>query len=98
MTGHLHVPARQRVEQRDVGRCVVGASARRPVVRRTDAREDRADALVTERNLELLVRSLDQERRVRVSDGPHSLDREPTRDAEHELLADADVDHAIGMP
>ena len=42
--------------------------------------------------------ALDQERRVAVDDRAHALLRHPGRDADHQLLADADVDHALGVP
>ena len=53
-----------------------------------------AQILMPEVELELLVRPLDEERRIRVRDRPVPLEREPGGDADHQLLADADVEHA----
>ena len=47
---------------------------------------------MAEVELELLVRPLDEERRVRVHDRPVALERETGRDADHQLLADAHVE------
>ena len=74
------------------------AALRGGVVGRADADQHRADVLVTEVELDLLERPLDQERRVAVDDRAHALLRHPGRDADHQLLADADVDHALGVP
>ena len=59
--------------------------------------QHRADVLVAEVELDLLVGPLDEERRVGVHDRAQAGQREPARDADHQLLADADVDHAIGV-
>ena len=58
----------------------------------------RADILVAEVELDLLERALDEERRVAVDDRPQALLRQPGGDADHQLLADADVDHALWVP
>ena len=92
--GHVDRPAGQRRERGDVlGRLVRAAVARR-VVRRADADEHGAEIVVAEVELELLVRALDEERRVRVRDRPVALEREAGGDADHQLLADADVEEA----
>ena len=49
---------------------------------------------MAEVELEELPGPLDEERRVGVSDGPVALEREPGGDADHQLLADADVEVA----
>src|SRR5262245_49997979 len=48
--------------------------------------------MVAEVELDLLIGTLDEERRVRVDDRPHPLAREACGDADHELLADPDVE------
>ncbi len=58
----------------------------------------RADVLVAEVELDLLERALDQERRVAVDDRAQALLCQAGGDADHQLLADADVDDALGMP
>ena len=94
VSGHVDRPAGKRRDERDVlGRLVRAPLARR-VVGRADADEDGAEVVVAEVELEHLVRPLDEERRVRVSDGPVALEREPGGDADHQLLADADVEVA----
>ena len=45
--------------------------------------------------LDLLVGPLDEERRVGVHDGPQALEGEAGGDADHQLLADPDVEHAL---
>ena len=70
----------------------------RGVVGRADADQHRADVLVAEVELDLLERALDEERRVAVDDRAHALLRQAGGDADHQLLADADVDHALGVP
>ena len=87
----------QRREQRDVARRLVRASLGRGVVGRAGADEQGADVLVAEIELDLLERALDEERRVAVDDGAHALLRQARGHADHQLLADADVDHAVGV-
>ena len=91
MTGHLNRPAWQRSEQCDVLGCLVRASGMRRVVRRPVAHQHRTDVLVAEVELDLLERPLDDERRIRVDDRTVTLECEPRRNADHQLLADADV-------
>ena len=54
------------------------------------------DVLVAQVELDLLVGALDDEGRVGVHDGPQPLEGEAAGHADHELLADADVEHALG--
>ena len=68
------------------GRGVVGGAGRD---------EDGAEVLVAEVELDLLVRALDEERRIRVRDRAVALQRETGRDADHQLLADADVEDPL---
>src|SRR5580693_988968 len=46
---------------------------------------------------DLLERSLDEERGECVGDWPQPGEREATRDADKQLLADADINHPAGM-
>ena len=54
-----------------------------------------ADVLMAEVELDLLVGTLDEEGRVGVRDGAHPLEREARGDADHRLLADADVEEPL---
>src|SRR5439155_21081449 len=56
-----------------------------------------AGVLVPDVELQHLERPLDDERRVGVHDRPQPRKSQAARNAEHELLADANVDHAVGM-
>src|SRR4051794_1427851 len=94
MAGHLDPPAGERRKQRDVLRRLVRPTRGRRVVRRAVRDEDRADVVVPEVELDLLPRPLDDKGRVRVHDRPLALEREARREADHQLLADADVDDA----
>ncbi len=97
VTRHEDAPFRERPDQRDVLRRLVRAPTRGRVVRRADADEDRADVLMAEIELQHLERPLDDERRVRMGDRPEPRERETTGHADHQLLADPNVDHAIRM-
>ncbi len=57
-----------------------------------------ADVLVVEAELDLLEGALDEERRERVHDRAHPGERQAGADVEQQLLADADVDHPVGVP
>src|SRR6266849_10622494 len=92
MPGHVDRPAGERGEQRDILRRLVRSPRACRVVGRTRADEHRADILVAEVELDLLVRPLDEKRRVRVDDGSKAFERKPGGDADHQLLADADVE------
>src|SRR5438067_10790602 len=91
MTGDVDRPAGQRGQERDVGRSLMRPTGRRCVVRRAGRDEHAPKVVVAEVELDLLVRPLDEERGVRVRDGAVALEREPGRDSDHQLLADADV-------
>ena len=54
-----------------------------------------ADVLVAQVELDLLVGALDDEGRVGVHDRSQALEGEAGGDADHQLLADADVEHAL---
>ena len=87
-------PAGQRRDERDVlGRLVRAAGARR-VVGGAGRDEHGAEVVVAEVELEELPGPLDEERRVGVRDRPVALEREAGGDADHQLLADADVEVA----
>ncbi|GAA2773790.1 hypothetical protein GCM10019017_17540 [Streptomyces showdoensis] len=55
-------------------------------------------ALVPEVQLQLLEGPLDQEAGEGVHDRPHPGEGEPAARADEQLLADADVEHAVGVP
>ncbi len=95
MAGDVDGPARQRRQQRDVARRLVRAARLGAVVGGAGADEDGPDVLVAQVELDLLVGALDDERRVGVHDGSQSLEGEAGGHADHELLADADVEHAL---
>lgn len=97
MARYVDRPVRQAVQQGHVLGRLVGASAVGGVVGGADADQNGADALVGQVELDLLERSLDQERCVRVGDGPHAGPGQARGDADHELLANADVNDPIGM-
>src|SRR5262249_28279549 len=61
------------------------------------AHQDPTDVLVTETELDLLERPLDQERRERVHDRPHPGKGQAGSDVHRERLADADVDDPGGV-
>jgi hypothetical protein len=88
-------PAGQGVEERDVAGALVGSAHRRVVVGGADADEHGADVLVAEVELDLLERPLDEERGVGVHDRAHAGERQSPGDADHRLLADADVEDAV---
>ena len=98
VAGHVNRESGQGGEQGDVAGGLVRAALGRGVVGGADADEQRADILVAEIELDLLERALDQERRVAVDDRAEAFLCEAGGDADHELLADPDVDHALGMP
>ena len=75
----------------------MGPAIYRGVIGRADARHDRAEIVVPEVELQHLERSLDGERRKRVDDRAKAGQREPARNTDHQLLADADVDDPVGM-
>src|SRR4029453_15687158 len=92
VSGDVDRPAGKRRDERDVLGRLVRAPLVRCVVRRADADEDGAEVVVAEVELEHLVRALDEERRVRVRDRTVALECETGRDADHQLLAYADVE------
>src|SRR5690348_8400037 len=92
MPGNVDRPPRQRGEERDVLRRLVRPALAGAVVGGAVRDQYRADVLVPEIDLQLLERTLDEKRRVRVHDRPVALERETGRDADHQLLADADVE------
>ena len=98
MAGDVDREAGQRGEQGDVAGRLVRAALGRGVVGGAGADEQGADVLVAEIELDLLERALDEERRVAVDDGSHALLRQAGGHADHQLLADADVDHAVRVP
>src|SRR5690606_32193802 len=77
---------------------VVGVPAARPVVRGTDADEDRTQVLMAEIELDLLERALDEERPVRVHERAQPGQRHAGGGADHGLLADAHVYDPVRMP
>jgi hypothetical protein len=95
MTGDVDRPVGQRAEQRHILRRLVRAAAVGCVVRGANADQDGPDALVREVELDLLERPLDQERCVGMRDGTHAGQCQAGGDADHELLADTDVDDPI---
>ena len=97
MTRDVNRPAGERREQRDVRGRLVGPPLRGRVVGGADRDEHRADVLVPQVELDLLERPLHEKRGVGVDDGSHPLERETGGDADQELLADADVDHTVGV-
>ena len=74
-----------------------GAAARGDVEGAAGADQHAADVLVPEPELDLLEGPLDQERAERVHDRPHPGERQPGADVDEQLLADADVDHPLGV-
>jgi hypothetical protein len=73
----------------------VRAPLGRRVVRGSDGDEDSVDILMAEAQLEELVWAFDEEGSVRMHDRPHPLQSQATGKTDHQLLADADVDHAL---
>lgn len=70
----------------------------RPVEGGRGAHQYRADVLVPEVQFHLLEGSLDEETREGVHDRTHPGQGEARARPDEELLADADVDHPVGMP
>lgn len=95
MARDVHPPAVQRVEQGDIAGCHMGEASGRPVVRAHGAHQDAADALVSEVQLDLLERSLDQEAGEGVHDRPHPRQRQAGTGSDQQLFPDADVDHPV---
>ena len=98
VTRHVNGESRHGREQRDVTGSLVRAAFLRGVVRRTDADQHRADVLVAEVELDLLERALDEKRRVAVDDRAQAFLCQSGGDSDHQLLADADVEDALGVP
>ncbi len=74
------------------------AAVRRVVVGGADADQDSAGLLMTEVQLDLLERPLDQEAREGMHDRPHSGQRQAAGHADRQLLADPQVDHPVRVP
>ena len=92
MAGDVDRPAGQRTERGDVLRRLVRPARTRRVVRGAGADEHRTEILMAEVELDLLVRPLDEERRVGVHDRAEALEREPGSDADRQLLANPEVE------
>ena len=75
----------------------MSSAVHRGVVRRADAHHDRADVDVSEIELQHLERPLHGERRKGVDDRAKAGESKPARNSDHQLLADANVYHAVGM-
>lgn len=97
VAGDMDGPAVERAEQGDVAGALVGATFGGHVVGAPVADQDGARVLVAEIELDLLERPLDEERGERVRDRPQPGQRQAPGDADEQLLADADVDHAAGV-
>ncbi|SCE12364.1 hypothetical protein GA0115246_111063, partial [Streptomyces sp. SolWspMP-sol7th] len=97
VSGDVHGPPVERVEEGHVARRHVREASGGDVVRGPGADQDAADALVPEVELDLLEGALDEEAREGVQDGPHPGEREPAPGAHQELFADAEVDDPVGV-
>src|SRR6185312_7938439 len=92
MAGHVDRPAGQRAQESDVFRRLMGSTGPRPVVGGAGADQHGAHALMHEVELDLLEGTLDEEGRIRVHERPQAFQRKPGCDADHQLLADPDVE------